>query len=385
MNFNITSINTSFAGLVGFNQTIDSDYPTYEADLIQTDSGLTIDDHPLFKIDVLYSCLPDFEGMTLGSGVTSEDAYNDYIRQKYQYAQSKLINKLFSLKKVNGQSKELFQDVRLFDNTKDLTQLTINNGSFVGLEIMLDKMDGLALQITRIGTHFNQAVTVPIYLYNYSNQAYVSVDNIAHATANSYQWTNYSKKIYYNGSTYQPGGRYAIGYFQDDLGSAQAIQQNIDFDNLCYACSYWNRTWHGLYSRYMTVRNIIVGNGNLNGTNFWMNPNYAGATSANFGLNLDISVVSDLTQFFVKNKNVLAYPLKLQIQVDLLQEMYNSVRDTKRQEDVMRKIEIELSTDNRGGIMSEYLDAMKGLDFDYSALGSYSLNSNKRGIKIKPV
>ena len=386
MNFDITSINSEFSSLIGFNQRTDTSYPAYEAEITTSDSGLYVDDHPLFRIENLFNCAsPNFADETLSSGETETTAFNDWLIRRLQNSQVKLINKVFAQKKGLGQSKELFQDVKLFDNTRDMTRVVTNTGSFVGLEIALDRMEGLALQISRIGTHFDSVVTVPIYLYNSGKNTYVNLTEVDHTTANSYKWTAYSKKLYYNSSDLQPGGKHYIGYFQDDLGSAKAIKQDINFDRMCYGCSPYNRIWHGKYSKYISVHNIKVSSDKLNGTDYWLNPVYATYTNENFGLNLDISVVSDLTQFFIKNKNVLAYAYKMQVQVDLLQEMLNSNRDTSLKEDIQRKIEIELSTENKGGIMSEYLDAFKALDFDYSGLGSYSLNSNRRGIKWRPV
>lgn len=386
MNFDITTINEEFAGLIGFNQRTDTSYPAYDSNNTTSESGLMVNDHALFRIENLFNCAsPNFADMTLSSGETQETAFNDWITRRLQDSQIKLINKLFAHKKGLGQSKELFQNIKLFDNTRDMTRVVTNQGDFVGLEIALDRMDGLALQITRIGTHFDSAVTVPIYLFSSGNEAPVNITNVEHTTANSYKWTPYSQKLHYNPEALQPGGLYYIGYFQADLGSAKAIKQDINFDRMCYGCSSYNRLWHGKYSRYMRVHNIRVGPGNLNGNDYWLRPEFAVTTSDNFGLNLDISVVSDLTQFFVKNKNILAYAYKMQVQVDLLQEMLNSNRDTWLKEDIQRNIEIELSTENKGGIMSEYLASFKALDFDYSGLDSYALNSNKRGIKMRPV
>jgi hypothetical protein len=385
MNFDLSTINTEFSGLIGFDQRVDESYPAYDSDLILSSSGLKIDDHSLFTIENIFNCAaPNFGDMTLTD--TQEEEFNNWVRNKINYSQVRLINKLFANKKGLGQGKELLQDVRLFDNTRDMTKVATNVGAFVGIELCFEKMDGLALHINRIGTHFDSVVDVPIYILNSGQISPIETPvTINHLTANSYQWTPFNKKIFYNSSTFLSGSRYYIGYFQDDLGSAKAIRQNIDFDNICYGCSNWNRIWHEKYSRYMSANNIKVSSSKLNGNDYWEKPESAVSTTDNFGINLDFSVVSDLTQFFVKNKNVLAYALKMQVQVDILQDMLNSNRDTWLGDDIRRNVEIEMSTENKGGIMSEYLDSFKALDFDYSGLGTYTLPSNRRGIKRRYV
>ncbi len=387
MNFDISEINSSFSSLIGFNQRKDESYPAYDNDLVTSDSGLKVDDHALFSIENIYNvAAPNFNDMTLGSGETVDDEFNSWLRGKLEQSQVNLLNKLFSMKKgLHGQSKELFQDVRLFDNTRDLTRVVTNQGDFVGLEIIPERMDGIAIKINRIGTHFDGNVTVPVKIFHSSKIDAVDSTNINHTTPNSYKWTAYNQTIRYNSASLQPGGRYYIGYFQSDLGSVKAIKQDINFDRMCYGCSHWNKIWQQKYSRYMSVHNVKVSSGNLNGEDYWERPEYATITSDNFGINLDIAVVSDLTQFFIKNKGVLAYPYKLQVQIDLLEEMYNSNRDTHLRERIKGMVSTQLNTENKGGLMSEYIHAFKALDFDYSGLGSYALNSNRRGIKIRPV
>lgn len=100
-----------------------------------------------------------------------------------------------------------------------------NTGKFVGLEIECPGKAGLAVKIESISLWLDSAVTIPIYLYHSTKRAPIwsgSITTIANTETVAYL----TDVVISHFGQANIGGKFYLGYYQSDLGSAKAIRPN---------------------------------------------------------------------------------------------------------------------------------------------------------------
>lgn len=432
---NVSEIRTCLDGQVGFRQTGDYDYPLIEDDLLVSDSGNYYNSHPLISTPNMHAIAPNWsdwvfpsynvdrtyakadtaseggikyvsaEDDNLGNPVTDTNfwqpfpggagegqsiLFSKWLREVVQEGQSELINKILTLKKLNKNVKSPLNDIDLFRGAGRLTDLIINQGDFVGFEIRFKNWKGLKLSFSRIGTQFNQNVDpLIVYVFHSSSETAIGTIDISYTNAINFQWTSSDIEVKYDSGSYETGGIFYIGYFQDDLGAAQAINKSVDFNKtLCYSCNADNRftnEYRKQYSKFITAHPIRVQSGNLNGTDYWLDPSKVQYfTNRNWGLNLTLKVDCDVTDQICRQKQVIAEPLQKFVQMKLMRQMVNSTRKNDIQQQDKDRAAFELDAQaNPTGLAAELNDSIKALGFDLSDMNSACLPDTARGIKMR--
>lgn len=164
-------------------------------------------------------------------------------------------------------------------------QLTANQGQFVGLRLYVGKGDH-AIKLNSLQLLFNQAVSFNLYLYNdfllnpvmtipVSAQAYneVIIDLGETVILNNLVPTQYKNGMWY------------LGYFQNDLGSTQAIYYPVRYSS-----------FHPVEVMAFSATPIQDINNNRN-----FNRQSIGANSLMYGMNLELSTFVDATNTIVQN------------------------------------------------------------------------------------
>ena len=431
----VSEIRACLNGLVGFRQTGDYDYPLIESDLLVSDSGNYFNSHPLINTPNLHAIAPNWDDWTFpsydvartyakgdtaneggiryvsavdnnignpvtdanfwqpfpgGAGEGQSILFSKWLREIVEEGQSELINKILTLKKLNKNVKSPLNDIDLFRGAGRLTDLIINQGDFVGFEIRFNNWKGLKLSFTRIGTQFNANIDpLTVYVFHSSSETAIATASISYNSAINFQWTSSDIQVKYDSGQYETGGIFYIGYFQDDLGSVQAINKSIDFNKqLCYTCNADNRftnEYRRQYSRFITVNPIRVPSGDLNGTDYWLDPSKVNYLSnRNWGLNLTLKVDCDMSDQICRQQQPIAEPLQKFVQMKLLRQMVNSTRKNGIQQIDKERAAFELdANENPMGLAGQLKDSLKALEFDLSDMNSACLPDSTRGIKIR--
>lgn len=133
---------------------------------------------------------------------------------------------------------EYLEQVVLFERLGRLDTPIPNEGLFVGYEINVAKSFDKAVQIHGATMLFDSDCSVPLYLFKDGKKTPIwsqTVDVVAgEATA-----VTFDDLVLNYVSPNTKGGRFYFGYFQDDLGQAQAIREQIDCWNktLCFCAT----------------------------------------------------------------------------------------------------------------------------------------------------
>lgn len=403
-------------GLVGAHQTYNPQYPTIINSLLASSSGkYWNDEHPLLKdaeaIDQAITNFSHFNytayagGTTYSlydkvvySGVNYEyinatpsagntppnatywkviDSYNDYLLRIDRKASDITIDSVMNSKKIKGQVGSIFNNVQLFRGQANRSNLVTNAGKMVGLILELKDHRSLVSILHKVGHQFNEAVTFDLYLYHTSQVAPLATFEIAHSTALQSQWTALTANniLRYISDSYDVGGQFLLGYFQDDLDTAKAMYKDIVWSQYKSCCGDVKEDYRK-YSPFMGVSGFSIDSDFLDGTNMPDPEKIVIDPYNNYGLNLQFTTKCDLTPFLIEQKDVLAEVKSLNMAYLILQDIANSTRGANakaNQVSALAKSQIYTHKDAWGTVLDRLNKATQGLEFDLSGLNQACL------------
>lgn len=415
-------LQTCLFGLVGFRQNGNPKYPQIAPSLLVSASQLYFqDEHPLLTVENLDQALTNYDaynypvwliGTVYAIGQKVRAANNKVYEaiqagagnepsatplfwvevplfsQKLEAVVRSGINKIaasvFQNKKLRESTKTLIENVQLFDGNGSLTDKEIKLGRFVGFKIMLEDHRDLITVIRRLGTQFSQAnPAFKLYIFHTSQEDPITIINLALTKINSFEWSKLDYTLKYLSDSYAPGGSFRIGYYEDRL-VGQAVNRGYDFAVSPMPCNCNN--WYGLYtkwSKYIRVEPFEVVPEILpildgSGAKFWSPQSEVSQYQKSYGLNLDLSVRCDCTEFLCREKDLFTHALLKQVAVDLLQEIANSVRNNPVAKEIRDLATFALlnKPDGNAGKIKEKDKAIEALDFDTSDLNEACLPCN---------
>jgi len=420
-------------GLVGWRQNVNPDYASLVPSLVASSTGLYFqDEHPLVTIENLDQALknydhfiyPAWSGVTtyairarvvkggknweslLGVNLnhdpeevasiwwTEISLLNEKLTHITRAAINKVASKVFTDKKLNGVTKAIFENVQLFDGAGSMQNKELGLSRFVGFEINLNSHRDLVVILRRLGTQFSQVnPAFDLYLFHSSQETPLKKFTQVLTKANSFEWS----RLLDNGEdfvlkfltdSYAPGGSFYLGYYEDAL-VGQAINRGYDFANApdCTTCGN-NYNFYTQWSRYMDISPIEVAApylagilpGDPGGPKLWDIRKNSYQWTKNFGLNLDLSVRCDVTDFFCREKTIFSDAIIKQVAVDSLGFIAYSTRNTPISKETRDLAMFELGNrdNNTPGLATRLEKALKAVSLDMSGLDESCLPCDDR-------
>jgi hypothetical protein len=263
---------------------------------------------------------------------------------------------------------------------------------FVGWIIRPYKFEYLKHQIKQIGLQFLEADSFDLYIYHSSSVDPIDVIPIDYTTPKSVQWINLPETLTLS-YTYndESGGFYYIGYYEDEIEPTNnAIFKEHYLDRRpCGGCSPYNHSYYTLWSSYFKIQTAFVTEDKINnGQNFDVR-DLQFQNNRNYGLNFKITSYCDITDFIVEHKELMTYALLDRLTIDLLRYVEMSPTRNNVVTDTMSKesyIAINGNVSENGmikvrGLIHDYEDKIKALNFNTSRLEPVCLPCSTRGIR----
>jgi len=422
--YSISSLQTGLAGLIGIRDTKATDVDAIDSSLTATSSGSYLDDiHPLMHTDTLTKCGPNFAAENYGtwsnavsyplgtrkiysniayqckvanstigvlpSALTEwKTVFSAWLLEKYNSSVANLFNRLAVEKKLNFSTKSLFEDVQLFTGAGRLQDTITNSGKMVGLQIDPKKINNIKAVLNYIGLQFSDVQPgFNIYLYHSSRKAPVATMAVTTTTAYKFEWKaltagSFDLDFVNFTSNIDSGGHWYIAYFEDDIAGT-AINKAFDFEEgPCSGCSNTKDEYrvYNLWNKYVDVMPFFFAAADLDGTNLPDINKIQHTSTTNYGLNLSLSVVPDVTALILQQKSLITYPLGLQLTYDLMSWMIFNPTNRVNPESVnasTQSILYERDGDaNTGGVKQRLDKAIAALAEDLSRI-STALPDNK--------
>lgn len=344
----------------------------------------------------------DFNGdYSLDFGGEYWRAYNpvtDYVEMQTKSGIAQTVQTFLQIKGLLRESKSLLERRTFFDGAGRLTNYQQPQGKLVGFEINPVRAMGVTAKIERIGLQMVGATgTVRVYLFHSSQVDPIKVQDLEFTKENGgFQWFD-MKDWYmpYISEANNSGGSWYLVYNQNDLPDGMmAINATKDWSREpCMTCNAGSvEAWREL-TKYLRISPFKV---NALETfdeypEMWDIEDNIYTNTANYGLNVEVSVACDLTDFIISQRAIFATVLQRQVTVNLLRTMAMNpeVRTNRNQSNVSQQgilYEIDGNPQGReGGLGYDLKKAYEALDLDTRDIDRICLTCRPIGVRYRTV
>lgn len=435
----LQDIQTALLPVVGWQQDYNPQQQIDDA-LCQSESGLTFQGaHPLCTLANVRAIMPDdyfyqypdwvnSTGYAIGAKVKhnsivwiakaantgSEPAdgntdwakYNmvsDYVRQLTINGINTAVQQFIEQKQLTKETRNLLERRTFFDGAARLAATIDPTGKIVGFEIVPVRSMGVTTKIERIGLQMVGGTgTVRLYLFHSSQVAPMRVVDLNFTNTNGgFQWFTPAEPIYLpyipgtDGDGNDSGGAWFLCYNQNELPAGmQALNVSKDWSvEPCQTCLGGSiESWRQM-TKYLQISPFGI-HAPLDFHDYpeMFDIGEIGYTNTmNYGMNVEISVGCDLTDFIISQRHIFATVIQKQVAANVLRTiaMNPDVRVNRNQVNVTRdELLYELDGNPTGratGLGYELKQAYKALSIDTRGLDRICLQCNNNGVKYRTV
>lgn len=434
--YRLKEIQDALIKVVGWEQNIDPSKEIYP-ELTESESGLYFQGaHPLMTLNNVESIMPDdwnlqyptwsistpylkgnkvknlnvvyiAKNNNIGSEPTENSTdwivYNtlsDYLERETRKGISTVVQNFIQIKQLNEETKDLMQRSTLFDTSGRINNVTSNNSRLVGFEIDPVRSMGVTTKLEKIGLQMKggSGGMIKIYLFHSSQVNPIKTVDIEILNPNgSFQWFKLDDfYLPYISDGNNSGGLWFVCYNQDDLPlNMEAINVSRDWSSEpCGGCNSGDIYKWKEVTKYVKVSPFMT---NAPTTfesfpEFWDIGQMIYTNTQNYGLNIEMTVGCDLTDFIISQKQMFQTVIQKQISVIMLRSMAMNpeVRVNRNQSNVSSNtILYELDGDSQGthprGLGYELKKAYEALSLDTKGLDRFCLKCKNGGVKYGTV
>lgn len=422
--------------LIGWEQNYDTSDLKISDALTVSESGLYFQQiHPLLTLQNMSCIAPDFKNITFPEynsekeyskgnvvdyqgtqykalqkaqgkqpDIESEywvetNLFSEWLESKTKASIQKAIARYCNEKTVEGTNKPLCESRTLFDGTGRLVDTVKNKKNLVGFEIIPVRAKGVTTKINKICLQFTKAGEYTLYLMHSSMDAPVKIIKLNKIRDNSAEWfTVDDLYLPYQSEDNDAGGSWYLCYFQSELPEgSQAIRKNKDWSKEpCGSCSRRELITWMAWSKYLEIHPFFVNEELINtedeSLHLWDVENNQYTYDNNYGLNLEVTVSCDITDFIVEQRMMFQDVIAKQVAVDMLREFaYNSNVRINRHSinasrlDILYEVDGDSSSMKKSGLSYQLDMAFKAIKLSTSGIDRVCLPCRNNGIKYRTV
>lgn len=435
--------------LIGWEQNYDTSDLKISDALTVSESGLYFQQiHPLLTLQNMSCIAPDFKNMTfeeynvekayskgnivkynellykalqnsIGKQPDIESEYwvetnpfSEWLESKTKASIQKAIARYCNEKIAQGTYKTLCENRTLFDGTGRLVDVVKNKKNLVGFEIIPVRAKGVTTKINKIGLQFTEPGEYTLYLMHSSMDAPVKIIKLNKIRKNSIEWFSLND-VYlpYQSEDNDAGGSWYLCYFQSELPEgSQAIRKDKDWSKEpCNSCSRREYLAWMAWSKYIEVHPFFVNEELINGMqddfnddfnndfskqpiHLWDVDNNQYTYDNNYGLNLELTISCDITDFIIEQRMLFQDIIAKQVAVDMLREFaYNANVRTNRHSinasrlDILYEVDGDSSSMKKSGLSYQLDMAFKAIKLSTEGIDRVCLPCKNNGIKYRTV
>lgn len=360
----------------------------------------------------LYKALKDCQGISL---VESEywaptNPFSEWLESKTKASIVKAVSKYVNDKIIKGTYKQLFENRTLFDGTGRITDVIKNHKNLVGFEIIPIRSKGVTTKINKIGLQFTEPGEYEIFIMHSSNAMPIYKLTLTKVRKNAIEWFEV-KDVYlpYEGLNNDAGGSWYICYFQSSLPEgSQAIRKERDWSKgPCSSCSKREYDAWQIWSKYIEVHPFYVNEEHVSAINIdedfnedlekqsihlWDIEKNQYVYDTNFGINLELTIGCDITDFIIEQRALFADVIAKQLAVDMLREFaYNANVRTNRHSinasrlDILYEIDGDASSMKQSGLGYQLEQAYKAIELSTEGIDRVCMPCVNHGVKYRTI
>ena len=322
----------------------------------------------------------------------------DFLRQQTEAGITQAIQTFLQIKGLLRETKDLLERRTFFDGAGRLQNTQPAQGKLVGMEINPVRSMGVTAKIERIGLQMTGAVgVVRVYLFHSSQRDPIKVADLNFTKQNGgFQWFDMPDwYMPYISDGNNSGGSWYLVYDQNSLPDGMlAINASKDWSREpCMTCNAGSvANWREL-TKYLLISPFKTHAYETFAEypELWdINDNIYTNTS-NYGINVEVSVGCDLTDFIVRERMMFATVIQRQVTANLLRTMALNpeVRTNRNQSNVSQQsilYELDGNTQGReGGLGYELRKGYDALDLNTRGLDRICLTCRPVGVRYRTV
>lgn len=267
--YDIAQVNAALQGRLGWLQPTMAGMPMLNGTNTGSTTGRYYNDgsfHEALTIERLYNLQED--------KAITPDNFNTYLQQQDKSCIARCMGAVFN-------RSQLVDNGMTYTRQWSNVQVPIQNGkNFCGYQIIVAKGDYI-VNINSLALNFTGDVTFNLYIFNDNFLAPIKTISVS-AQANNQVVIPINTSLN-NVSATNKGGVFYIGYFQNDIGDVQAIDEQ-----------------YGIWNTYKLFQCLPFQSAQT-GTDLNFNRSNANVVFRNYGLNLDMSSARDYTRTITEN------------------------------------------------------------------------------------
>jgi hypothetical protein len=328
-------------------------------------------------------------------------AYNmlsDFLGKLTRDGIVKAVQSFIQAKGLKEETKNLLERMTFFDGAGRL-QATINNmGKVVGFEINNFRALGVTSKVERIGLQMTGGIgIVKVYLFHSSRVEPIdSIDLNFTLTNGGFQWFDVKDWFLPNfGAKTDTAGNWYVAYNQNDLPvGMEAININKDWSvEPCGTCGANNiENWRKLM-QYVEVSPFMTTAPTTFETfpELWVDKMMY-TTTQNYGMNVELSVGCDLTDFIISQRAIFQTVIQRQVAAIALRTMAMNpdVRVNRHQSnvskmDILYELDGNTAGERPNGLGYDLKKSMEALALDTKGIDRVCLSCKNGGVKYRSV
>lgn len=330
--------------------------------------------------------------------------FSDYIQMLTENGIAKMVQRFVTEKQLEKETRSLVDHRTFFDGAARLKATIDPKSKIVGFEIIPVRAMGVTMKINRIGLQFVGGVgTIKLYLFHSSQYEPIRTIEVNYTNERGgFQWFNFDDDPIYlpyigtEDDGTDAGGAWFLCYCQDELPEGMyALNVSKDWSREpCGTCNIGSvETWREI-TKYMMVSPFSI----QSPEDFSEYPGMFDiervtyTNTMNYGLNCEVSVECDLTDFIISQKHIFANVLQKQVTYDALRTMALNpdVRVNRNQSNVSRmdilyELDGNTASARPSGLGWELKQAYKALNLDTEGMSRICLSCNNHGVKYRSV
>ncbi len=324
--------------------------------------------------------------------------FSEWLEGKTKASIQKAITRYCNEKIAQSTYKSLCENRTLFDGTGRLVDVVKNKKNLVGFEIVPVRAKGVTTKINKIGLQFTEPGEYTLYLMHSSMDAPVKIIKLNKIRKNSIEWfTLDNVYLPYQSEDNDAGGSWYLCYFQSELPEgSQAIRKNKDWSKEpCGSCSRKELLAWMAWSKYIEIHPFFVNQELVEieeEPHLWDIENNQYTYDNNYGLNLEITIGCDITDFIIEQRTLFQDIIAKQVAVDMLRELaYNANVRTNRHSinasrlDILYEVDGDSSSMKKSGLSYQLDIAFKAVKLSTEGIDRVCLPCKNNGIKYRTV
>lgn len=437
----INEICEALKNVCGWEQSYDP-AKAIDDNLTQTESGLYFQGaHPLLTLDNMEAIMPDDWGIqypvwdaltqwkqnkvvqygndtngnklfwkakadNVGEEPTEDSLFwskynilSDFLERMTRNGIATAIQTFTQIKQLDKETRNLLERRTFFDGAGRIRATLQNNHKLVGFEIVPVRAMGVTAKIEKIGLQMTGGTgVVRMYLFHSSQIDPIKTFDLNFTVTNGgFQWFPLTDcYLPYISDKNNAGGSWFLCYNQDELPAGmEAINVSKDWSREpCGTCNIGSvEVWREL-TKYLQVTPFMYHAPETFAEypELWDIAQTLYTRTQNYGLNCEITIGCDLTDFVISQRAIFQTVIQRQVAAIALRTlaMNPNVRVNRNQSnasrtDILYELDGNTSGVRPGGLGYDLKKAYEALRIDTQGLDRICLSCNNRGVKYRTV